>query len=252
MKIVVIGGSGLVGSQVVTKLGEHGHQAIAASPDSGVNTLTSEGLPEVLEGADVVIDVANSPSFEDAAVLDFFQTSTGNLLAGEKAAGVGHHVALSVVGTERLADKGYFHAKRVQEQLIEESSLPYSIVHATQFFEFIKSIAALATDGDTVRLPPVLFQPMASEDVAKAVARTAVGSPVNGIVEIAGPEKFRMDELVRQALAARNDPRQVVADPEAPYFGDYQVDDSTLVPGDAALLGEIRFRDWLERQLAVA
>jgi uncharacterized protein YbjT (DUF2867 family) len=252
MKIVVIGGSGLVGSQVVTKLGEHGHQAIAASPDSGVNTLTGEGLPEVLEGADVVIDVANSPSFEDAAVLDFFQTSTGNLLAGEKAAGVGHHVALSVVGTERLADKGYFHAKRVQEQLIEESSLPYSIVHATQFFEFIKSIAALATDGDTVRLPPVLFQPMASEDVAKAVARTAVGSPVNGIVEIAGPEKFRMDELVRQALAARNDPRQVVADPEAPYFGDYQVDDSTLVPGDAALLGEIRFRDWLERQLAVA
>jgi uncharacterized protein YbjT (DUF2867 family) len=252
MKIVVIGGSGLVGSQVVTKLGEHGHQAIAASPDSGVNTLTGEGLPEVLEGADVVIDVANSPSFEDAAVLDFFQTSTGNLLAGEKAAGVGHHVALSVVGTERLADKGYFHAKRVQEQLIEESSLPYSIVHATQFFEFIKSIAALATDGDTVRLPPVLFQPMASEDVAKAVARTAVGSPVNGIVEIAGPEKFRMDELVRQALAARNDPRQVVADPEAPYFGDYQVDDSTLVPGDDALLGEIRFRDWLERQLAVA
>ena len=252
MKIVVIGGSGLVGSQVVTKLGEHGHQAIAASPDSGVNTLTGEGLPEVLEGADVVIDVANSPSFEDAAVLDFFQTSTGNLLAGEKAAGVGHHVSLSVVGTERLADKGYFHAKRVQEQLIEESSLPYSIVHATQFFEFIKSIAALATDGDTVRLPPVLFQPMASEDVAKAVARTAVGSPVNGIVEIAGPEKFRMDELVRQALAARNDPRQVVADPEAPYFGDYQVDDSTLVPGDDALLGEIRFRDWLERQLAVA
>jgi uncharacterized protein YbjT (DUF2867 family) len=252
MKIVVIGGSGLVGSQVVTKLGEHGHQAIAASPDSGVNTLTGEGLPEVLEGADVVIDVANSPSFEDAAVLDFFQTSTGNLLAGEKAAGVGHHVALSVVGTERLADKGYFHAKRVQEQLIEESSLPYSIVHATQFFEFIKSIAALATDGDTVRLPPVLFQPMASEDVAKAVARTAVGSPVNGIVEIAGPEKFRMDELVRQALAARNDPRQVVADPEAPYFGDYQVDDSTLVPGDDALLGEIRFRDWLERRLAVA
>jgi len=252
MKIVVIGGSGLVGSQVVAKLGEHGHEAIAASPNSGVNTLTGEGLPEVLEGADVVIDVANSPSFEDAAVLDFFQTSTGNLLAGEKAAGVGHHVALSVVGTERLADKGYFHAKRVQEQLIEESSLPYSIVHATQFFEFIKSIAALATDGDTVRLPPVLFQPMASEDVAKAVARTAVGSTVNGIVEIAGPEKFRMDELVRQALAARNDPRQVVADPEAPYFGDYQVDDSTLVPGDAALLGEIRFRDWLERQLAVA
>jgi uncharacterized protein YbjT (DUF2867 family) len=252
MKIVVIGGSGLVGSQVVSKLGEHGHEAIAASPDTGVNTLTSEGLPEVLEGADVVIDVANSPSFEDAAVLDFFETSTGNLLAAEKAAGVGHHVALSVVGTERLADKGYFHAKRVQEKLIEESGIPYSIVHATQFFEFIKSIAALATDGDAVRLPPVLFQPMASEDVAKAVGRTAVGSPVNGIVEVAGPEKFRMDELVRQALGARNDPRQVVTDPTALYFGAYEVDDSTLVPGDDALLGEVRFGDWLERQLAVA
>jgi uncharacterized protein YbjT (DUF2867 family) len=252
MKIVVIGGSGLVGSQVVTKLGEHGHQAIAASPNTGVNTLTGEGLPEVLQGADVVIDVSNSPSFEDAAVLDFFKTSTGNLLAAEKAAGVGHHVALSVVGTERLADKGYFHAKRVQEKLIAESGIPYSIVHATQFFEFIKSIAALATDGDTVRLPPVLFQPMASEDVAKAVGRTAVGSPVNGIVEVAGPEKFRMDELVRRALAARKDPRQVVTDPAALYFGDYEVDDSTLVPAGDALLGEIRFRDWLERQLAVA
>jgi uncharacterized protein YbjT (DUF2867 family) len=252
MKIVVIGGSGLVGSQVVTKLGEHGHEAIAASPNSGVNTLTGEGLADVLEGADVVIDVANSPSFEDAAVLEFFETSTGNLLAAGKAAGVGHHVALSVVGTERLADKGYFHAKRVQEQLIEEASIPYSIVHATQFFEFIKSIAALATDGDTVRLPPVLFQPMASEDVAKAVARVAVGSPVNGIVEIAGPDKFRMDELVRRALKARNDPRQVVTDPKALYFGDYEVDDSTLVPADDALLGEVRFRDWLERQLSVA
>jgi len=247
---VVIGGSGLVGSQVVTKLGEHGHEAIAASPDSGVNTLTREGLPEVLEGADVVIDVSNSPSFEDAAVLDFFETATGNLLAAEKAAGVGHHVALSVVGTERLADKGYFHAKRVQEKLIQESSIPYSIVHATQFFEFIKNIAALATDGDTVRLPPVQFQPMASEDVAKAVGRTAVGSPVNGIVEVAGPDKFRMDELVRQVLKARNDPRQVVTDPTAPYFGAYEVDDSTLVPAADALLGDIRFPDWLERQLA--
>jgi uncharacterized protein YbjT (DUF2867 family) len=252
MKIVVIGGSGLVGSQVVTKLREHGHEAIAASPDSGVNTLTGEGLSEVLEGADVVIDVSNSPSFEDAAVLEFFETSTGNLLAAEQAAGVGHHVALSVVGTERLADKGYFHAKRVQEKLIEESSIPYSIVHATQFFEFIKSIAALATDGDTVRLPPVQFQPMAAEDVAKSVGRTAVGAPVNGIVEVAGPEKFRMDELVRRALKARNDPRHVVTDPEALYFGAYEVDDSTLVPADDALIGEIRFRDWLERQLAVA
>jgi uncharacterized protein YbjT (DUF2867 family) len=252
MKIVVIGGSGLVGSQVVTKLTEHGHEAIAASPNSGVNTLTGEGLPEVLEGADVVVDVSNSPSFEDAAVLEFFETSTGNLLAAEKAAGVGHHVALSVVGTERLADKGYFHAKRVQEQLIEESGTPYSIVHATQFYEFLAAIAALATDGDTVRLPPVQFQPMASEDVAKAVGRTAAGTPVNGIVEVAGPEKFRMDELVRQALRARNDPRQVVTDPAAPYFGVYEVDDSTLVPADGAILGDVRFRDWLERQLAVA
>ena len=219
MKIVVIGGTGLIGSQVVAKLGEHGHDAVAASPDTGVNTLTGEGLPEVLEGASVVIDVSNSPSFEDAAVLEFFQTATGNLLAAEKAAGVGHHVALSVVGTERMADKGYFKAKAVQEQLIADSGIPYSIVHATQFYEFIKSIAALATDGDTVRLPPALFQPMASEDVAKAVGRTAVGTPLNGIVEVGGPEKFRMDELVRQALKARNDPRQVVTDPDALYFG---------------------------------
>jgi uncharacterized protein YbjT (DUF2867 family) len=252
MKIVVIGGSGLVGSQVVARLGEHGHEAIAASPDSGVDTLTGEGLPEVLEGADVVVDVSNSPSFEDAAVLEFFRTSTRNLLAAEQAAGVRHHVALSVVGTERLEDKGYFHAKRVQEQLIAASGIPYSIVHATQFFEFIKSIAALATDGDTVRLPPVQFQPIASEDVAKAVGRTAVGAPVNGIVEVGGPEKFRMDELVRRALAARNDPREVVTDPAAPYFGAYAVDDRTLVPADDALVGEVRFRDWLARQLAVA
>jgi uncharacterized protein YbjT (DUF2867 family) len=252
MKIVVIGGSGLIGSQVVNKLAAHGNEAIAASPDSGVNTLTGAGLPEVLEGADVVIDVANSPSFEDAAVLEFFETSTGNLLAAEKAAGVGHHVALSVVGTERLADQGYFHAKRVQEKLIEESSTPYSIVHATQFFEFLKSIAALATDGDTVRLPPVLFQPIASEDVAKAVGRISVGSPVNGIVEVAGPDKFRMDELVRRVLKAHNDPRQVVTDPEALYFGAYEVEDSTLVPADDALLGEVRFHDWLEGQLAAA
>ena len=252
MKIVVIGGTGLIGSQVVTRLGEHGHEAIAASPNSGVDTITGEGLAEVLEGADVVIDVSNSPSFEDAAVLDFFRTATGNLLAAEAVAGVGHHVALSVVGTERLADKGYFHAKRVQEQLIEESPIPYSIVHATQFFEFLKSIAALATDGDTVRLPPVQFQPMAAEDVAKAVARVSVGTPVNGIVDVAGPEKFRMDELVREALQARDDPRQVVADPEAPYYGVYRVDDRTLVPAGDAILGEIRFRDWLARQLAVA
>jgi uncharacterized protein YbjT (DUF2867 family) len=250
MKIVVIGGTGLVGSQVVTRLGEHGHDAVAASPDTGVNTLTGEGLPEALAGADVVVDVSNSPSFEDAAVLEFFETATRNLLAAAATAGVGHYVALSVVGTERMADHGYFRAKSVQESLIRGFSVPYSIVHATQFFEFIKSIAALATDGDTVRLPPVRFQPIASEDVAKAVGRVSVGAPVNGIVEVAGPEKFRMDELVREALKARNDPRTVVTDPDALYFGDYKVDDSTLVPADGALVGEVRFRDWLERQLA--
>jgi uncharacterized protein YbjT (DUF2867 family) len=252
MKIVVIGGTGLIGSQVVSTLAEHGHEAIAASPNTGVNTITGEGLSEVLAGADVLVDVANSPSFEDQAVLDFFTTSTRNQLAACKAAGVKHHVALSVVGTQRMGDKGYFKAKAVQERLIVDSGMPYSIVHATQFFEFIKSIAALATDGDTVRLPPVLFQPMASEDVAKAVGRTAVGAPVNGIIEVGGPEQLRMDELVRQALRARNDPRTVITDPDARYFGDYAVDDSTLVPADGAILGEVRFQDWLERQLAAA
>src|SRR4051794_14955676 len=252
MKIVVIGGTGLIGSQVVTNLSEHGHEAIAASPNTGVNTLTGEGLADVLEGADVVVDVSNSPSFEDAAVLDFFERSTGNLLAAEAAAGVKHHVALSVVGTQRMAEKGYFKAKDVQETLIRESSIPYSIVHATQFFEVVNAIADLATEGDTVRLPPAAFQPIASEDVAKAVARTAVGTPVNGIVEVGGPEKFAMDELVRQALNARNDPRTVIGDPDALYYGDYKVDDTTLVPGDSALVGEVRFHDWLERQLAAA
>jgi len=252
MKIVVIGGTGLIGSQVVSNLADHGHEAIAAAPDTGVNTLTGEGLAAVLEGAAVVVDVSNSPSFEDKAVLEFFETSTGNVLAAEQAAGVGHHVALSVVGTERLADKGYFHAKRVQEKLIVDSPIPYTIVHATQFYEFLKSIAQLATDGDTVRLPPVLFQPMAAADVARSVARIAAGVPVNGIVDIAGPQRYRMDELVRQALAAHDDPRRVVADPAAPYYGDYAVDDSTLVPAGHAILGEVRFDDWLERQLAVA
>jgi uncharacterized protein YbjT (DUF2867 family) len=252
MKIVVIGGTGLIGSQVVTRLGEHGHEAIAAAPNTGVNTLTGEGLAEVLEGADVVVDVSNSPSFEDAAVLEFFQTATGNLLAAEQTAGVGHHVALSVVGTERMADKGYFKAKAVQEQLIADSGIPYPIVHATQFYEFLQAIADLATDGEEIRLPPALFQPMASEDVANAVGRTAVGAPVNGIVETGGPVKYRMDELIRRALQARNDPRTVVTDPDALYYGAYQVDDSTLVPGEGAILGDVRFEDWLERQLARA
>jgi uncharacterized protein YbjT (DUF2867 family) len=252
MKIVVIGGTGLIGSKIVSKLNEHGHEAIAASPDTGVNTLTGEGLDDVLEGASAVVDVSNSPSFEDAAVLEFFERSTSSLLAAEAAAGVGHHVALSVVGTERLADKGYFRAKSVQETLIRGFSVPYTIVHATQFFEFLKSIAALATDGDTVRLPPVQFQPMAAEDVATAVARVSVGAPVNGIVEIAGPEKFRMDQLIREALAARNDPRAVVTDPSALYFGAYAVDDSTLVPAGDARLGDVHFKDWLEQQLLAA
>ena len=251
MKIVVIGGTGLIGSKVVSKLNAHGHMAVAASPDTGVDALTGEGLAEALDGADVVVDVSNSPSFEDAAVLEFFEKSTGNLVAAEAAAGVGHHVALSVVGTERM-DKGYFHGKNVQETLIRGFSVPYTIVHATQFFEFLKSIAALATDGDTVRLPPVLFQPMAAEDVATAVGRAAAGTPVNGIIEIGGPEQFRMDELIRQALAARNDPREVITDPSALYFGAYEVDDSTLVPGTGAQLGEIRFQAWLEQQLAAA
>jgi uncharacterized protein YbjT (DUF2867 family) len=246
MKIVVIGGSGLIGSKLVTRLDEHGHEAVAASPDSGVNTLTGDGLAEALEGAAVVVDVSNSPSFEDAAVLEFFETSTSNLLAAEAAAGVGHHVALSVVGTERLSESGYFRAKIAQEKLIRDSSIPYSIVHATQFFEFVKSIAAAATDGDTVRLAPVLIQPIAADDVARAVGQVSVGAPVNGIVEVAGPEQFRLDEFIRRGLSARNDPREVIADPHARYFG-AELGERTLVPGDDARLGETRFEDWLSQ-----
>ena len=244
IKIVVIGGSGLIGSKLVKKLREHGHEVVAASRDSGVNTLSGEGLAEAMRGASVVVDVSNSPSFEDAAVLKFFETSTRNLLAAEVEAGVGHHVALSVVGTERLSESGYFRGKIAQEKLIRESSIPYSIVHATQFFEFVKSIADAATDGSRVRLAPVLIQPMASDDVADAVARIAVGAPVNGIVEVAGPEQFRLDELIRQDLSALNDPRDVVADPQARYFGAV-LSERTLVPGDDARLGETRFEDWL-------
>jgi uncharacterized protein YbjT (DUF2867 family) len=246
MKIVVIGGTGLIGSKLVDKLEEHGHEAVAASPNSGVNTLTGEGLAEVLEGAAVVVDVSNSPSFEDAAVLEFFQTSTRNLLAAEQAAGVGHHVALSVVGTDRLTESGYFRAKIAQEQLIRSSPIPYSLVHATQFFEFVKSIAAGATDGDTVRLAPVLIQPIAADDVASAVGRVTVGAPVNGIVEVAGPEPYRLDELIREGLEAQDDPRRVVADPDARYFG-ARLTETTLMPGADAQLGETRFTDWLGR-----
>ena len=246
MKIVVIGGSGLIGSKLVRKLLEHGHQAVSASLDSGVNTLTGEGLAEALDSAAVVVDVSNSPSFEDAAALKFFETSTGNLLDAEAAAGVGHHVALSVVGTERLAESGYFRAKSAQEALITGSAIPYSIVRATQFFEFIPSIADAATDGATVRLAPVLIQPMAADDVASAVAQVAVGAPVHGIVEVAGPEQFRLDELIRRDLGARHDPREVVADPRARYAGAL-LGERTLVPGSGARLAETRLEDWLRR-----
>jgi uncharacterized protein YbjT (DUF2867 family) len=246
MKIVVIGGSGLIGSKLVRKLVGHGHQAVPASPHSGVNTLTGEGLAEALDSAAVVVDVSNSPSLEDAAVLKFFETSTGNLVGAEAAAGVGHHVALSVVGTERLSESGYFRAKIAQEKLIKRSSIKYSIVQATQFFEFIERIADDATDGNAVRLVPVLIQPMAAEDVASAVGRISVGSPVNGIVEVAGPQQFRLDELVRRFLRERRDPREVITDPHARYFG-AELDERTLVPGDDARLAETRFEDWLSQ-----
>jgi uncharacterized protein YbjT (DUF2867 family) len=244
MKLVIIGGTGLIGSKLVTKLRERGHDAVAASPNTGVNTLTGEGLAEVLRGASVVVDVSNSPSFEDAAVMEFFTTSTRNLLKAAGQAGVSHYVALSVVGTERLSESGYFRAKTAQEQLIKASSIPYSIVHATQFFEFVKGIAAAATDGNTVRLAPVFIQPVAADDVAKAVGRIAVGTPVNGIVEVAGPEQFRLDELIRQGLKARQDPREVVTDPQSRYFG-AMLSERTLVPADSARLGDVRFQEWL-------
>jgi uncharacterized protein YbjT (DUF2867 family) len=244
MKIVIIGGSGLIGSKVVARLREQGYEAVPASPNSGVNTLTGEGLAEVLAGAAVVVDVSNSPSFEDSAVLEFFETSTANLLAAEAAAGVGHHVALSVVGSDRAPGSGYLRAKVAQEKLISSSSIPYSIVRATQFFEFLTRIADEATDGNTVRIPPVLFQPIAAEDVAEAVARVSVSAPVNGIVEIAGPQQFRFDEFIRLGLGARRDPRLVIADPHARYFGT-ELGERTLVPGADARLGEIRFKEWL-------
>src|SRR5256885_7666739 len=249
MKIVVIGGTGLIGSKLVNNLREQGHEAVAAAPNTGVNTLTGEGLAEVLKAASVVVDVSNSPSWEDAAVLKFFETSTRNLLTYEAAAGVGHHVALSVVGTQQLAESGYFRAKIAQEKLIKESSIPYSIVHATQFFEFLKGLADISMVGDKVHLPPVLFQPMAADDVASAVGRIAVGSPVNGAVEIAGPEQFRVDDLVRRRLAALKDPPEVIADPEARYSG-AKLSLRTLVPEKTARLGETRFETWLTQSAA--
>jgi len=246
MKIVVIGGTGLIGSKLVNKLREHGHEAVAAAPNTGVNAVTGEGLTDVLKGASAVVDVSDSPSWEDSAVLKFYQTATHNLLTYEGDAGVGHHIALSVVGTQQMAESGYFRGKIAQEKLIKESSIPYSIVHATQFFEFLKGLADFSFDGQKVRLPRVLFQPMAADDVASALGRIAVAQPANGTIEIAGPEQFRVDELVRRRLALLQDPREVIGDPNARYAG-AKIGERTLLPGDNALLGETRFEAWLNQ-----
>src|SRR6516165_5861783 len=244
MKIVVIGGSGLIGKKLVPILRERGHEAVAASPSSGVNTLTGEGVSESLTGAHVVVDVSNSPSWADDAVMEFFKTSTGNLLAAEREAGVGHHVALSVVGADRLPNSGYMRAKVAQEGLIKSGGVPYTIVRATQFFEFVGGIAQAATDGQTVRLPPALMQPIVSDDVAAALARVAVAEPLNRMVELAGPEPIRQDELVRRYLAANKDPRNVITDINARYYGT-ELNDQSLTPGENPMLGTTRFEDWL-------
>lgn len=249
MRIVVIGGSGLIGTKVVNGLRQKGHEVVAASPNSGVNTITGEGLAEALAGAQVVVDLANSPSFEDRAVLEFFQTSGRNLLAAEAAAGVKHHVALSVVGSDRLPDSGYLRAKMAQEDLIKTSKVPYTIVRSTQFFEFVNAIAQSGSVGQTVRLSPALLQPIGSDDVAAAVVDVALGAPVNGMIEIAGPERIPLNELARRYLRATKDPRQVVADTHARYFG-AEINDQSLTPGDNPRLGSIRFEDWLGRTLA--
>ena len=246
MKIVVIGGSGLIGKKVVTNLRQHGHEVVAASPSSGVNTVTGEGLVQALAGAQVVVDVANAPSWEDKAVLEFFETSGRNLLAAEAAAGVGHHVALSVVGTDRLLASGYFRAKMAQEKLIKASPIPYTIVRATQFFEFVRGIAQSATEGQTVRLPPALMQPIAADDVAAVVADVALAEPLNGTFELAGPERIRQDDLVRQLLTATGDARTVITDPKALYSGT-TVNDQSLIPDENPRLGTTRFSDWLSR-----
>jgi uncharacterized protein YbjT (DUF2867 family) len=243
MKIVVIGGSGLIGSKVVNKLREAGHEAVAASPASGVNTLTGEGLDAAMAGTQVVLDVANSPSFEDKAVLEFFQTSGRNLLAAEAKAGVQHHVALSVVGTDRLSESGYFRAKVAQEALIREAGIPYTIVHSTQFFEFLGSIAQSGADGDTVHLSPAFVQPIASGDVAALVAEYTLGAPLNGVVEIAGPERVRLSDLVARYLKATDDARTVVPDVHARYFG-AELKDDTLVPGPNPRIGALGFEAW--------
>jgi uncharacterized protein YbjT (DUF2867 family) len=251
MKIVVIGGTGLIGTKLVNKLRERGEEALPASPSSGVNTITGEGLAKAIAGAQVVVDVSNSPSWEDKAVLEFFETSTRNVLAAEAAAGVGHHVALSVVGTERLLQSGFFRAKMAQEQLIQASNVPYTIVRSTQFFEFVDGIAQSATDGQTVRLSPAHIQPIVSDDVAAALAEVTLGTPVNGTIEIAGPERLGLDELVRRFLRAKQDARQVVTDVNAQYFG-IDLNDQSLTPGDNPRIGPTRFDDWLRRSQARA
>jgi uncharacterized protein YbjT (DUF2867 family) len=251
MKIVVIGGSGLIGSRLCKKLEDLGHQAPAASPKSGVNTITGEGLAEALSGAQVVVDVSNAPSWEDAAVMNFFQTSTHNLLAAETSAGIRHHVALSVVATERLQESGYFRAKRVQENLILASEIPHTIVRATQFFEFLDGIARVSTDGQAVRLPPALMQPMSADDVAAALAGFALGEPLNRIVEIAGPQTMGIDDAVRRFLIATGDPRRVITDAQAPYYG-VKVSERTLTPDDPARIAPTRFEDWLDQHAHAA
>src|SRR5262245_54553107 len=248
MKIVVIGGSGLIGSKLVPILRQRGHEVVAASPSTGVNAVTGEGLAEALTGARVVVDVANAPSWEDRAVLEFFETAGRNLLAAEAAAGVRHHVALSVVGTERLLESGYFRAKMAQEALIKACRIPYTIVRATQFFEFVGGIAQFSTEGQTVRLPPALMQPIAADDVAAILADIAVGEPLDGMVEMAGPEAIRMDELARRYLTATRDARTVTTDPNARYYG-VEVNDRSLTPGDDPRLGPERFGDWLSRSI---
>jgi uncharacterized protein YbjT (DUF2867 family) len=251
MKIVVIGGSGLIGSKLVDRLGRLGHEVVAASPNTGVNTITGEGLAGALAGAQVVVDVANSPSFEDKAVMDFFQTSTGNLLAAEAAAGVGHHLALSVVGTERLPDSGYMRAKMAQERLIKDSGIPYTILHSTQFFEFINGIIKSGAEGDVIRLSPALVQPIASDDVVAALTDLTIGTPVNGTVEVAGPEQFPLDKLARKVLSANDDKRQVIADVHARYFG-AELNDQSLTPtqGVEPRIGQTSFEDWFSRSAA--
>ncbi|MGE5569082.1 MAG: SDR family oxidoreductase [Rhodospirillales bacterium] len=244
MKIVVVGGTGLIGSRLVKKLREKRQEVVAAAPSTGVNSLTGEGLADALKGASVTVDVTNAPSWEDAAALHFFETSTRNLLAYGAAAGVRHHVALSVVGTERMLESGFFRAKLAQENLVKASFMPHSILRATQFFEFTQKIADFSTEGDKVRVPPVLFQPMAADDVAGALGEVAMNPPVNGVVEIRGPEQFRLDEFVRRYLAARKDPREVISDPHARYYG-IPVSERMLVPGAGARLGDTRFEDWL-------